>query len=825
MRFPNHTIQLSLLIAGSGLLFALRLADEPFATRLLGQLALFAQQRPYEKVYVQTDRDQYIAGETVWLAGYLRDGQTHTADTLSRVLYVELVDPVRQRVVVRAALRATDALAPGYLPLPDSLPAGRYQLRAYTNFMRNAGEAFFFRKTLTVYRSDQPAALPADPVAGKPDVQFLPEGGQLTIGLLNRVAIKAIGSDGRGLDVAGFVLDNQNDTIAGFTTQHLGMGTMDFTSEAGKQYRAFVRRPTGEIVPYAWPEARPLGYTLTADALSNPTTVRVFVGGNMPDTTSGKLTLVAQCRHTPVFVGQLPANRKNALIQIPRVNLPEGIVHLTLFDPAGQPLAERLIYSSKNQLFRIQVQPEKKTYKPRESINLDLTVTDASGQPMATNLSVAVTDARQLATTDTSYADELTLPAHMLLVSDLTGLIENPAAYFDPHQPDRLQKLDLLLRTQGWRRFAWPQLLTSTIPLPTFALENRGLSLTGQVLRAGSLKPVGKVKLTFMVSRRDSTRDVMAGESDEAGRYGAYDLDYTDTTNVLIQAVRNRADRDLAISLDQLTNPAVTIVQVPYNPLSFDRQALAAFLKNMADYRAIEEQIRRNREVLLKEVVVKAQRQPVRDGRKIYGVADATVKFDQSNTAGAQTAFDVIRGRIAGVQVTGNGQNMSVQIRGAANFGGAIEPLYVLDGMPTSKDNIMSLSVYDIDQVDVLKGPSASIYGSQAAGGVIVVLTKRGGPNYDLLADKSPGILATKLPGLQPIREFYAPRYDVAKPEHTRPDNRATLHWQPLLKTGADGKARLTFWASDAHTKLRVVAEGISTDGQPGTVATLVPVE
>ncbi len=824
MRLVSVSFRVVLLLAGIGL-FAFRLADEPFTDRLLRQLALFAQQRPYEKVYVQTDRDRYVVGETVWLTGYLRDGQTHTADTLSQILYVELVDVARRRVVVRAALRATDAVAAGRLPLPDSLAAGPYQLRAYTNFMRNAGEAFFFRKTLTVYRTDKSDAANVSPETVKPDVQFLPEGGQLVNGLLNRMSIKAVGADGHGLDVMGFVLDQQNDTIVGFATQHLGMGTVDFTPEANSQYRAFVRQPTGEVLPYPWPTAQARGYGLTVDALSNVTTVRVFVGSTMPDTTSGKLTLVAQCRHAPVFVGQLPANRKNVLLQIPRANLPEGIVQFTLFSPTGQPLAERLAYSSKNQVLHIQAQPNKKAYKPRELVNLDLTVTDGAGQPIAANLSVAVTDAGQVGGADTTQADALTLPAYLLLTSDLTGLIENPTAYFDPNQPSRGQYLDLLLRTQGWRRFAWPSLLTNTLSIPEFVAENKGLSLTGQVLRAGSKKPAGKVNLTFMVTRRDSSRNVLTGESDDTGRFGAYDLDFTDTTNVLIQAIRNRADRELTINVDQLTNPMLTIVQVPYNPLSFDRQALAAFLKNTADYRAIEEQIRRNKEVLLKEVVVKAKREVTRDSRKIYSEADATVKFDQTNTASAFSFFDVIRGRVAGLQVTGTGLNMTAQIRGATNFGGVVEPLYVLDGTPTSKDNVISLPVQDIEQVDILKGASASIYGSSAAGGVIVILTKRGSPNYDPTTDKTPGILFTKLPGLQPVRQFYAPRYDAAKPEHTRPDYRATLHWQPTLKTGADGKARLSFWTSDARTRLRIVAEGISTDGQPGTVTGVVAVE
>ncbi|WP_232074179.1 hypothetical protein [Spirosoma aureum] len=73
-----------------------------------------------------------------------------------------------------------------------------------------------------------------------------------------------------------------------------------------------------------------------------------------------------------------------------------------------------------------------------------------------------------------------------------------------------------------------------------------------------------------------------------------------------------------------------------------------------------------------------------------------------------------------------------------------------------------------------------------------------------------------KLPGYAPVREFYAPRYDTKKPEHVRPDYRTTLLWAPLIQTNAEGKATVSFYTSDAKTRLRLRAEGVTTSGMPG---------
>lgn len=100
-------------------------------------------------------------------------------------------------------------------------------------------------------------------------------------------------------------------------------------------------------------------------------------------------------------------------------------------------------------------------------------------------------------------------------------------------------------------------------------------------------------------------------------------------------------------------------------------------------------------------------------------------------TSASQTnAIDAMQGRISGVNITRNaarpGGGYSIVIRGKSSINNSNEPLWVIDGIPTSS-NANDLNPDDIEKIDVLKDASATaIYGSRGANGVIIVTTKHG---------------------------------------------------------------------------------------------------
>jgi hypothetical protein len=94
-----------------------------------------------EKVYVQTDKPYYYPGDTLWFKAFMKYANLNFADSLSKVLNVELVDSANTIIDTRI-LKISNGQANGDLALTTSVKAGNYAIRAYTQWMRNFSEIF-----------------------------------------------------------------------------------------------------------------------------------------------------------------------------------------------------------------------------------------------------------------------------------------------------------------------------------------------------------------------------------------------------------------------------------------------------------------------------------------------------------------------------------------------------------------------------------------------------------------------------------------------------------------------------------------------------------
>ena len=101
-------------------------------SRILRQVQLF----PQEKTYVFTDADNYQAGQRINLRVFLVNAVVHQADSVSRYVYVELLNP-EHLVVKRVRLIRSDQGFVGHIDIPEGVAKGRYLLRSYTKNMLN----------------------------------------------------------------------------------------------------------------------------------------------------------------------------------------------------------------------------------------------------------------------------------------------------------------------------------------------------------------------------------------------------------------------------------------------------------------------------------------------------------------------------------------------------------------------------------------------------------------------------------------------------------------------------------------------------------------
>jgi hypothetical protein len=118
-----------------------------------------------ERVYLQTDKPLYLAGELAYLKAFTVTPEKKPM-SFSRIVYVELLDAATSRVQVKIEL--ANGVGEGWMELPLDLPTGHYRLIAYTRWMRNEGESVFFEKNIGVVNTFRPNQIRREPAGVSP---------------------------------------------------------------------------------------------------------------------------------------------------------------------------------------------------------------------------------------------------------------------------------------------------------------------------------------------------------------------------------------------------------------------------------------------------------------------------------------------------------------------------------------------------------------------------------------------------------------------------------------------------------------------------------
>lgn len=245
---------------------------------ILNRLKEYTTEKYPEKIYVHTDKPFYTAGEDIWFSAYLLDGVTHLVSPKSSVVYVELIDE-QGNIISEQKLFAESVSVQGDFKLPMDLNEGTYILRAYTNYMRNQPQDFFFKKKLVVYSiyadegvAEKDSKSPEN--MELPDIGFYPEGGYLITGLKNKVAVKIKDADVDAFPILGIIEDTDSNRITDFQTFEFGLGFFYLTPEAGKEYRAVISSEDENIL-YSLPLPLAQGYVMSSSISDKELTISI----------------------------------------------------------------------------------------------------------------------------------------------------------------------------------------------------------------------------------------------------------------------------------------------------------------------------------------------------------------------------------------------------------------------------------------------------------------------------------------------------------------------------------------------------------------------
>jgi hypothetical protein len=401
-------------------------------------------QPPRIKKKIEFLRKAYGAGDQVAAAVSLAraTGEPLVTQTATAIVTVDEIEVTRFRVSTSAKGEAV-----AKFELPKQIARGDGLL---TLLVDDGGVTESMQKRIPI-------------LVKQMSVELFPEGGELVSGLPGRVYFQAKNPLGKPADIDGRVVDDQGRQVATFTSLHNGMGRFELTPEAGRSYQVEITRPAGIEHKVALPPARAEGCALMAvdDLADTRDDIRAGVW-----CTKGR-SVIATAVLREKRLGDIAAEvqpGKPTVLSVPVPAGSQGAVRFTLFDDALNPLAERLIYRGRGRDLSVSIAPGRASYAPRDQVELTIATRDLAGKPVQADLSLAVVDDTVL-----SFADDKTahLLARLYLEAEMPGQeIEEPNFYFsaDPKAP---HAIDLVLGTQGWRRFEWQQILAPPQPEPT----------------------------------------------------------------------------------------------------------------------------------------------------------------------------------------------------------------------------------------------------------------------------------------------------------------------------------------------------------------------
>ena len=320
-------------------------------------------------------------------------------------------------------------------------------------------------------------------------LSLFPEGGNLVAGVPCRMAFEAATSEGevregtlvlRMKDKQLMIKNDQGEEVTAVRTENRGRGTFIFTPEEDKKYEVVFTTDEDEHsklvtdngkkasiqVTQTIKDVQPNGVSLQVRREGEDWVADIYVCGVSRQQTLGITIMhegvLAHFEEIEVPSPPPPTVEESTLtFRIPNGHLSSGVNQITIFDDQGRVYADRLFFVTKPEAIQpaLTIHGIKDQYEPFEQIHLEVTKTapprgDVEGAPQSSIISLAVRDEVH---SDITF-DSGNIMTEMLLASEIKGFVPQPEWFFESDDEEHRRGLDLLMMTQGWRRFNWQEM-------------------------------------------------------------------------------------------------------------------------------------------------------------------------------------------------------------------------------------------------------------------------------------------------------------------------------------------------------------------------------
>ncbi|MBQ8593576.1 MAG: hypothetical protein IJ467_04700 [Bacteroidaceae bacterium] len=807
--------------------------------RFVRNIQTFNYLYPQEKVYLHFDNNAYFQGDTIWFAAYVVSAETLQPADLSRVLYVELLSEEGELVSTQR-LEIEDGRCHGQIALNTEqershfanlkekyrsgffpvnretdcfvipLPSGFYEVRAYTRVMLNWGTDVCFSRVFPVFDAPEKDGdftqltmekrireyenkRPKSRKEEKVRVEFYPEGGCLIQGLSSRVAFKVIDSKGSPLSTSGFLYVNDTQ-LCPVHTIHDGMGSFRLTALSGDYHLRL--SIDDEEYRFKLPKVDEAGIVLSVvESEEGVWSFNLSHSGVIP---KSKFGVTVTCRGKLLHFSNFDDKDSSYVFDLKEEQLQKGINQVTVFDTEGRVYAERLFFVQGT------AKPcssdsfcctwDKKTYAPFGRINLGIRVCKSNSRDssivskrLCRTVSLSVRDGD--ADINTNYEENLR--TNLLLTSDLKGYIHHPNYYFESGDSLHRAALDLLMLTQGWRRYEWKQ-LSGITPIEVKHFMEKGLSLDGHVFSPRKKKPLVDMKVSICITEGKIAQQWGSMQTDGVGRFtfglkpfrGRQKMTLTLFDGSKLINARFLLNRHFSPSLRSYKPTEYDIKSRPM-PREKERRFTLSGINVLED---VEVSRFRKRMMQVNMHDIKALREKKKDLGELFNERTIVKHFVEDLYD--ESAYPIVWAWMNAVR---------------DEHGNVVEKY-----RPRNRfQKISETYIHDVDYILVYGDPNAHLYidwnGIAPSPNLLFRTILVGAMERPKQIE---GFRATHIDGYSYVADYYHPRYNREMiPGEV--DYRRTLYWNPALCLDEKGEATVTFYNNSVCEEMVVSCEGL----------------
>ena len=814
-------------------------AQSEETTRILSYLQKamnFNKVVPQEKVYLHFDNMGYFENETLWFKAYVTRTYDGRPTDLSKVLYVELLNPMGDVIKTRKYPIDSLGVSHGEMKLDTLLGSGFYEVRAYTRYMTNWGTNAVFSRVFPVFKApkeegdysdlniksglykhrepnnrDKTDSLYLAAIDNGIDVrnlmttisaQFYPEGGDMIVGKKCRVAMMVVDDNGRPYESEGFLMNERGDVLTSIETDSLGRGFFEVVPDAGRltfQMRNLKKREKKQVQFFTLPPAKQEGCALSVDAV-NEQMLAVLqcsdgICGNMLGYVlmhDGNIIRCDTIKAVPLME-----------IELDRKTLPEGVNQLTVFDSRGAIMAERLFFicPKPDKSDSIQVTTLTQKLKPCGKVELELQT-----KPNA-NLSFSAMDAHTL-----TNGKQGNMKTWMLLSSEVKGYIPNIYYYFEADDTKHRKDADLLMLTQGWRRYDWRLMSEKYIFRKAQPIEDQ-FYLYGQLREYRKHNPVSNVHLYVSLYNQQGQSLLGNATTDAEGNY-AFKMPFMDgewKMNIYTTRDMKRGEKKKTylVGIDRQFSPTPRYI-TPTEAEILHPLKPNAFVKKPIQDSEWEEEDEfvpiTKKDHVLQNVTVKAKKKRYftndnwRYKDESYGRRNATLFYNADHER--NDALD-------------RGESVPYLFSFLKEKNSLFEYNEKNRAEPPRYDGHRIIWIVDNGERPLLEVNPENVWLDEVKS--IYVCPQETYTNIYLYmhtlfsAESNKGLRRTYFQGFNKASTFKTEDYNVIPP---MADFRRTIWWQPDITTDEQGKAKVEFFNNSTCEEMYISVEGMTEDGK-----------